>query len=297
VRRAALTCATVACVGIGPAVAAPAVDEATRAPLEQRLRLVATLMSDGPTQQRVQASGQPRAQAHLDEGRVHHALAQDLLARGDLAGARREADEALRHLGLARRLAPDAPTRQAAARSRYDQQLATLERLLDAWHQRGGAAVALDGDQVMAQALIHTARQFAQEQRYEEAGYTLANAESHVLSGMNSLLQARTLDYTARASTPAEEFQLELLRHAALADLVPLAINDLKPKPEALALVERYAEASQTLRSQAQAHRTAGDLNQALTHLRNALLYVQRALATAGLVAPADSGLATGDRR
>jgi hypothetical protein len=108
-RRAALTCAAVACVGIGPAVAAPAVDEAARAPLEQRLRLVATLMSDGPTQQRVLTSGQPRAQAHLDEGRVHHALAQDLLARGDLAGARREADEALRHLGLARRLAPMRP--------------------------------------------------------------------------------------------------------------------------------------------------------------------------------------------
>jgi hypothetical protein len=33
----------------------------------------------------------------------------------------------LRHLGLARRLAPDAPARQAAARQRHDQMLANLE--------------------------------------------------------------------------------------------------------------------------------------------------------------------------
>jgi hypothetical protein len=44
------------------------------------------------------------------------------------------------------------------------------------------------------------------------------------------------------------------------------------------------------LRSQAQAHPAAGDLTLALTQLRNALLYVQRALATAGLVAPRTVG-------
>lgn len=272
-----------------PTVPAPAADAdpAARAQLEQRLKLSAALMADSSTTQRILAN--PRAAALLDEGKVHHALAQDLLAKGDLAGARREADEALKQLGQARRLAPDAPGRQAAARARYEQMLATLDRLVEAWQRRSGASPGSeidDGDLLAASGLMSTARSFGAAQRYEEAVYTLANAEGHVLAGMNRVMHARTLDYTARASTPAEEFELELARHRSLADLVPLAVNDLKPRPEALQLIERYTEASTTLRAQAQQRQAAGDTAQALAHLRNALLYVQRALSTAGLVTP-----------
>lgn len=271
-----------------PAQAADA-DPAARAQLEQRLKLSAALMADSSTTQRILASGNPRAAALLDEGKVHHALAQDLLAKGDLAAARREADEALKQLGQARRLAPDAPGRQAAARVRYEQMLATLDRLVEAWHQRTGASPGSeidDGDLLAATGLMSTARGFGAAQRYDEAVYTLANAEGHVLAGMNRVMHARTIDYTARASTPAEEFELELARHRSLADLVPLAINDLKPRAEALQLIERYTEASTTLRAQAQQRQAAGDMAQALAHLRNALLFVQRALSTAGLVTP-----------
>lgn len=264
-------------------------DAAARSALDQRLKLSASLMADGTTAQRIVASGNPRALAHLDEGRVHHALAQELLAKGDLAGARRSADEALKHLGQARRLVPDAPGRQALSRTRYDQMLASLDRLIESWRQRLGAAPSSaggDSDLLAATGLIETARSLGEAGRFEEAVHTLGSAESHVLSGMNRLLHARTLDYTARASTPAEEYQLELARHRGLADLVPLAIHDLKPRPEALVLIERYTEASSALRTQAQQRFSAGDTEQALAHLRNALLYVQRALTSAGLVMP-----------
>lgn len=268
-------------------------DPAARDALEQRLRLTATLMADGPAAQRIQASGNARAVAHLDEGKVHHALAQDLLARGDLAGARRAADDALKHFGQARRLVPDAPGRKAAARARYEQMMASLDRLVDAWQQRLGSSPAAevdDGDLLAATGLMHTARGFGGEGRFEEAVHTLAAAEGHVLVGMNRVMHARTVDYTARAATPAQEFQLELQRHRSLAELVPLAVNDLKPRAEAVVLIDRYAEASQSLRGQAQARFAAGDTEQALAHLRNALLFVQRALTTAGLVVPQAAG-------
>lgn len=268
--------------------AAGAADDggATRSALEQRLKLVAALMADGPVTQRIVASGHARATAHLDEGRAHHARAVEAVARGDLEAARRDADDALRHLGLARRLVPDTPARTAQARQRTEQMQATLSRLIESWRQRAGPVDAEDGDLVDAASLMETARGFAREQRWEEAVHTLANAEGHVLTGMNRLLHARTLDYTARPATPAEEYQHELARLASLAELVPLAVNDLKPRPEALALIERYAETGAALRSQAVVRAQAGDLAQALQHLRNALMYVQRALATAGLVAP-----------
>lgn len=265
-------------------------DAAARQQLEQRLKLTASMLSDGGSAQRIANSGNQRATALLDAGRVHHALAAELLAKGDLGGARREADEAIKHLGQARRLVPDAPARQNAAKARAEQMLASLDRLIEAWRQRIGPTDVEDGDLFAAIGLITTARGFAGEGRFEEAVWTLASAEGHVLTGMNRVMHARTLDYTARAATPAEEFQLELARHRSLTELVPLAVNDLKPRGDALALIDRYTEASGQLRQQAQAQFQAGDLPQALAHLRNALMYVQRALTSAGLVVPPSTG-------
>lgn len=261
-----------------------------RTQLEQRLRLSAAMMSDSATAQRIVASGNVRAIAHLDEGRLHHSRAVDLLDKGDVAAARAAADEALKHLGLARRLAPDSPARQGVARQRYGEMDASLDRLIAAWRQRAGTGAAQDDDLVAALGLVGTARRLAEESRFEEAVQSLGTAEAHVLAGMNRLMHARTLDYTARAATPAEAFELELARHRGLMDLVPLAIRDLNPRTDARVLVDRYAEASAALASQAQILAKAGDLPAAQATLGNALLYVQRALTSAGLVIPQPTG-------
>ncbi len=270
--------------------AALAQDDAARAQLEQRIRLNARLLSDSPTAQRIASSGNVQAQAHLEEGRVHQALAEDLLGKGDLAGARRAVDEALKHVSMARRMAPDQQGRQAAARQRYEQKQAELDRLMDAWRRHAGGAEADDGDLFAATGLVLTARQFAREARFEDAGHTLAAAEGHVLVGMNRLLRSKTLDYTLRPGSPAEEFQLELQRHKGLADLVPLALAELKPKADALALIERYGKTSQSLRNEANARFASGDTPQALADIRNAILYLQRALSAAGVSAPEATG-------
>lgn len=279
-------------LGLALAGVATAADDeaAVRQQVEQRLKLVSSMMSDGVTAQRIAGSGNSRASALFDQGRVHHALAVELLAKGDLANARRAADDALKQLGQARRLVPDAPARQIAAKQRSEQMLSSLERLIDAWRQRVGPTDVEDGDLFAAIGLIATARGFNGEGRFEEAVWTLGAAEGHVLTGMNRVMHARTFDYTARATTPAEEFQLEMARHRSLTELLPLAVNDLKPRGDALALIDRYTEASQQLRQQAQTQFQAGDLPQAMAHLRNALMYVQRALTSTGLVVPPATG-------
>ena len=273
---------------VATAMAADA--DPARTQLEQRLKLSAAMMSDSATAQRIASSGNARAMAHLDEGRVHHARAVDLLDKGDVAAARAAADEALKHLGLARRLAPDAPARQSIARQRFGEMDASLDRLIAAWRDRAGAGAAQDSDHVAALGLIGAARKLAEESRFDEAVQTLTTAEGHVLAGMNRLMHARTLDYTARATTPAEEFNLELARHRSLMELVPLAINDLKPRTDARVLIDRYTEASAALRVQAQHQFQSGDVPAALANLRNALMYVQRALTSAGLVVPQPTG-------
>jgi hypothetical protein len=251
------------------------------------------MIGDTASVQRIQASGNTQAQTNYEEARVHHAAALDFMAHNDLAEARRSADDALRHIGLARRLAPDAPTKLAAARQRHDQLMSSLDRLVAAWRRRADAAAAAgtasakDSERLTATlGLMANAAHLAGDKRYDEASNLLMQAERHVLEGMNGLLQSTTLDYSSRPTTLAEELDQELARHRGLADLVPLAIADLKPRAEALALIERYNDTSTTLRTQALQQQQTGDVTQALTHIRNATIYVQRALQAAGLVVP-----------
>ncbi len=287
----AAACWVLAGVMLAGAGAAAAADDGTlRSQLEQRLRLTAQLLGDSTSVQRIAGSGNMSAVSHLEQSRVHHALAQDLLARGELAEARRAADEALRLLAAARRSVPDAPARQAAARQRHEQLLAHIDRMVESWRTRASPGELDDGDMFAAMALVHTARGFGEQGRFLEGRLTLETAERHLLVGMNRLLHQRTLDYTARAANPLEEFQIELQRHGALADLVPLAIAELRPRAEALALIERHAQSSQALRSQAMQRFQAGEALQALADIRTAQSFVQRALGAAGLTVPAATG-------
>jgi tetratricopeptide (TPR) repeat protein len=261
-----------------------------RVQVQQKIRLVARLLADVPALTRITHSGNAQAVANLDESRVHHALAEDQLARGDLPGALQSADEALRHLGVARRLVPDVPAQQALARQRHEQRAATVERLIEAWRQRAAGLPPTDATNVTAaMELVARSRQQAGEGRHDEATQSMAAAEHHMLEGMQRVLQSTTLDYTQRPATPTEEFQFELARHRGLAELVPLALRDLKPRADIAAMAERYVDTSSALRTQAQQQYQAGDVTRALGLLRNAILYVQRALAATGVVAPTES--------
>lgn len=268
----------------------------SRAQVEQRIQLAARLLNDSPTAQRIAASGNSIAQGHFDQGRLHQSMAEDALRRGDLAGARQAIDDALRHMGQARRLVPDAPARQAAARQRQQQMMATLERLVQAWPGAPGLNASaepsgpMDGDLFAALGLMSTARYFAQAGRHEEAVHTLSVAERHVLAGLQQALGTREINYTPSAGTPQQELQQELQRHQAMSDLVPLAVNELKPRADALALIERYGETSRALRTQALQQSQAGDVAGALNQIRNAVLYLQRALQAAGLSTPMPTG-------
>jgi tetratricopeptide (TPR) repeat protein len=260
-------------------------DDSQRLQVEQRVRLTARLIADSRTAQRIVNSGDREAIGHLDEGRVHQSLAEDLLARGDLTGARKAVDDALRHIGMARRMVPDASARLDAARTRYEQLAPSVGRLLEAWRTRGVGTG--DPGLLQAEAEIAAAQQAQQDGRYEDANRRLAVAERHILDGVNAVLHAATLDYTARAGTPAEALALELAQHQSLAELIPIALADLRPAPTAVALIERYQDASRGLRAQALQSRQHGDTAQALAHIRSATLYLQRALAAAGVITPA----------
>lgn len=283
----ACACAAVFALLMGSAPRLWADADSDRAQVVQKMSLAARLLSDPPATERIMGSGSRPAVGHLDEGRVHHALAADLLARGEVDAAHRAVDEALRHLGMARRMVPDATARRAAARTRHAQLMDSTERLIEAWRERVGSQAQGDGsDLTAALGLIAVARRLARDGNYDESNQALARAERHVLSGMNQMLHAATLDYTLRSNSPAEMFDHEMARRRDFAELLPLAVRDLRPPPEAVSLIDRYTETSNTFQTLALQQRHAGNIAQALAHIRNATLYLQRALLAAGLVSP-----------
>lgn len=286
-RRASVTAGALALA----ALTAHALDD-QRVQVEQRIRLTAALIADSPAARRIGSSGNSQAVAHLDEGRVHHALALERLRQGDVDGARDAVEHALHHMSLARRLVPDETAQRAVARARHAELLASTERLLEAWRARAAEAAAPGDatDVTAALGLIAISRELALGGRYDEALVPLHSAQSHVLSGIDRLLRSTTLDYTERASTPAEAYRIERARLQGLADLVPLALQQLRPGAEAKGLIERYQDTSERLRAQAQQRHDMGDTEQALSHLRSASLYLQRALAAAGVVTPEPTG-------
>jgi hypothetical protein len=120
------TAAKALALGLLLAAAGAAGGDDARTQAEQRVRLAARLIADSPAAQRIQASGNAAAISHLDEGRLHLSVAEEALKAGDPAKARKSADESLQHLGIARRLVPDQPSRQQALRARHEQQFATV---------------------------------------------------------------------------------------------------------------------------------------------------------------------------
>jgi tetratricopeptide (TPR) repeat protein len=269
------------------AATALAADDA-RTQAEQRIALVARMVGDSPTSQRIISSGLGAAVSHLDESKLHLARAQDAFKAGEYPSARRAAEEALVHLGHARRMVPDSPARQQTLRLRHEQQQAAIERLIEAWRERAGSAA--DAELVEAMGHVGSARQLGQSARYEEALKELSGAQAHLLTGMARLFASREVDYTPRATGPAEQFQLELSQYDAAAGLLPLAIAELKPRADAVALIDRYRTTATALRVQAQQQMARSENSSALASLRSAMQYVQRALAAAGVATPTPTG-------
>lgn len=261
-------------------------DERTQA--EQRVRLAARLIADSPAAQRIQASGNAVAISHLDQGRLHLSTAEEALKAGDAVKARKSAEESLQHLGMARRLVPDLPARQQALRQRHEQQLASVERLVEAWRVRAGTNS--DSALLDATGLVGQAKRLGEVQRYDDSLRTLSAAEQQLLGGFSHLFASRELDYTTRAANPAEAYHDEMASYSSLSELVPMAVRELTPRADARQLIDRYTKSAQALHLQAQQRFEAGDRDGALANLRSAVMYVQRALAAAGVVTPAPTG-------
>lgn len=255
---------------------------------QQKLELVAKLL-DGSSAARIDASGQNEARTALGAARKLHAQAVDDLRAGNAAAAERALNEALALISRARTLTPDPAVVAREQRMRYGQMIASIESVQASYlHHLAhtGRRPETDLRWLAVSRLVDSARNYAERGSFAQANQLLVRAEGDLLAALESVLGGTTLEYAHHFANPQEEFDHELARNRNYRELIPLAVTELKPSPDAVLRVDHYLNASLALRKEAEKLAVNRDLNGALDNIRRSTSELQRALLAAGLVVP-----------
>ncbi len=285
--RGALLCAALCVSGLA-AAQAPA-----RALVEQKEAFVRRLLGDAQTAQRIAASGSAEAGRQMQSAGDLHARSLDHLQRGELGEADARLNDAMRAIGRARQLAPDRVQIAIERRLKNERLLSSVEGLRESYARHMRRVLGVPADGPVRDALLEdvserigNARHLMSGERHAEAALTLQKAEEGLLHGLNRILDSATLNYALQFDTPADEYAFELERNRSYARLVPVALEELRPSPSAVELIERYVRSNEAVVDIAQRQAALREFGPAVHSVKTGTTYLQRALGAAGLVVP-----------
>lgn len=264
--------------------------------VEQKFTMVDQLLNQSPVAARVLNSQNEQARRHFTSARELMSHARALIAASQLRGADSLLNEAIWEISRAQQLVPDPGSQQASERARYAQ----LEDSVLALQRTAMIALPLPSSRqgestekisararisARASALVEQAVALARADRYIEANKQMDQALVLLLKDASMRLAGQTIVYDWRFADRREEFDFELERHRSFERLVPLALVQFRPAPEALVLVDRYVAEARGLRERAEA--LAGrDPMAAIKHVTDGTDSLRRALQAAGLAVP-----------
>lgn len=286
-----------ACVLAASATAQPAAD--AREAVEQKEALVRRLLEDSPAARRIAASSDVQARSFLAAAVEQHRSALASLRAGDIDAADRQLNDAMWSAGRARQRVPDPTSRVITDRVEYARLAAGVDALRASYVRHlpraqgatAGAeldAMRRDAELERVDALIDDARSLAAAEYFGQAIRTLQNAERGLVGALSRVLGSSTLTYALKFETLQEEYAYELDRNRSYEELVPVALTEMRPTADVIRSVGRLVERNVTLREQAQAQAQRKDFRAALRTLRAGTGELQRALAEAGVVVPAE---------
>ena len=264
--------------------------------VEQKLQLVGRLLGDSPTASRIALAANQAAKDALAQARANFDAAKPLVARGELARADKELNDAMWMIGKARQLVPDSMLRvieqrakAAMLRDAVDSLIASYENHLARTQGLARGSRASDAILERVRSLLEEARVFENLERIADGNKLMYEAEKMLMAGLARVLNTSTVTYAARFETQAAEYAYELERNLSYVDLLPLAITELKPPAESLARIGQYREQNQAATRKAQKLAAQKQFHDAIAALRGGTAYLQGALAETGLILPADA--------
>ena len=258
--------------------------------VSQKFAMVDKVLDQSPVAARVLNSQSEQARRHFASARELVSKARALSADGLLRGADALLNEAIWEISRAQQLAPDAASQQAGEKARFAQledSVAALQRTASITLSPAGGRQDEPAQRLAARAaaLVEQSVALARADRYIEANKQLDQALVLLLKDVSARLAGHTIVYDRRFADRREEFAFEIERHRSFERLVPLAMLEFRPGPEAQILINRYVAQARELRDRGQAQVDRDPIS-ALKHVLDGTDALRRALQAAGLVVP-----------
>jgi hypothetical protein len=258
--------------------------------VEQKAAMLDRMLNHSPVAGRIANSQNDEARRHFGRARDLTQHARRLVGEGELRAADGLLTEAIYEISKAQQLVPDPGLQQAAERARFAQledSVTALRRTAEIALPNAQPAKKAESEQALraADALVEQAVALARSDKYIEANRQLDRALMLLLKDASQRLAGHTIVYDHKFANRREEFDFELHRHRDFERLVPLALLEYRPSPEARALVDRQVAHARELRERGEAQ-FARDPLAAIRDIVEGTDALRRALQAAGLALP-----------
>lgn len=268
---------------------APAADDQKRRLLEQKIRLMETLINS-PAAKGAPYGREAESAVLVEKGKASIEAARKALAEARYDEAARLLDEALKSTSSAsRKLAPEggALSESALKKSLADlgEQVATYRASVVDMTRDAQAGAAAKGLLARLDALSAEAKQLADGGRLGDANRKLGEAYKLAVEEISRLRAGQEVVMSLKFDTPADEYAYEQKRYASSEIMVDMMIGEGRADGDRRRLVDGFLGEGRRLKAQAEGHAQGGRFAEAVAVMEKAIVQLNRALQSMGVPA------------
>ncbi len=173
-------------------------------------------------------------------------------------------------------------TEQEKAEDKYHHMQDSIDAFVAA-HQRIQGEEVVGFDQDLVQWLLEEAKKLAGKQSFPAAMEILSHVRTLITKAIRDTLDGQDIVVKLDISTPELEYAYEYRRFLGYEELIPVAIERMRPNADTLKLIAYYAEEGKRMANTAQDKGMEGDYPIAISMILDATRRIQLALRTAGV--------------
>lgn len=217
------------------------------------------------------------------------ATAKSQLKEGNNSKAYKSAENAIALLKKSSKLVPN-ESQLALMKERNKELLGQIKDFEESHKEnyerivkKQGKDAAVDYDKEKVAALKKNAAEFAKKGDYGKSNKQLKEAEYMITAAIHKMLDKQTIVYDLNFESAEEEYEYELKRFEGYHELIPIAVEQKRPKEGAKKLMESFVAKGEKLRDRAVNKAKEGDFPTAIAMLQDATKDVRRGLRMIGV--------------
>jgi HEPN domain-containing protein len=247
------------------------------------------MMMLGKSAKRIEASDDDEANESLAQAKKEITQAETNFKDGDEESAQVLLATAMQLFNKATRLVPSAETLEKL-KQQYQQRTAQLEMARLNHHRNFkrmvanyGEAAGVTYDENRVDALTVEAEQQVQQGNYRQAGERLTAAQNKVQGAIRQMMDNQKIVYELDIDTPKKEYAYEFNKYLSYEELIPVAIDSLKPSKGQQMLAKRSSDKGKWMAEQARKKAADGDYPAAIRMVQDATREIRKALKLLGV--------------